>query len=39
LAPRCAYVADTCKQQRPGLTRTDIGAVRCFYPITSLETA
>ena len=38
LAPRCAYAADRCRQQRPELTLTDLGAVRCFYPISSLET-
>lgn len=38
LAPRCAYIVDACEQQRPGLTLTDIGAVRCFYPLSSLGT-
>jgi dipeptide transport system ATP-binding protein len=37
LSPRCPYVQDKCKAQRPGLTAIDGGVVRCHYPITAKE--
>ncbi|MBM7061535.1 ABC transporter ATP-binding protein [Pseudomonas sp. UL073] len=32
LAPRCPYVQPHC-QQRPALTASRLGAVRCFFPL------
>ncbi|MBA4707465.1 MULTISPECIES: ABC transporter ATP-binding protein [Aquitalea] len=37
LSPRCPYVQDKCKAQRPGLTAIEGGVVRCHYPITAKE--
>ena len=33
LAPRCAYAQGRCQNERPPLTRTARGEVRCFFPI------
>jgi len=33
LSPRCPYVQDKCRQQRPTLDPQVHGLVRCFYPL------
>ena len=33
LSPRCPYVQDNCRQQRPSLDRQAHSLVRCFYPL------
>ena len=33
LSPRCPYVQDHCRQQRPNLDRQAHSLVRCFYPL------
>jgi dipeptide transport system ATP-binding protein len=33
LAPRCTYAQGRCQNERPPLTRTAQGEVRCFFPI------
>ncbi len=33
LSPRCPYVQDKCRQQRPSLDPQVHGLVRCFYPL------
>ena len=33
LSPRCPYVQDTCREQRPGLDPKAHSLVRCFYPL------
>ncbi|MNQ92963.1 Oligopeptide transport ATP-binding protein OppD [compost metagenome] len=33
LSPRCPYVQDSCRNERPGITAHEHGAVRCFYPL------
>ncbi|MCS3802357.1 dipeptide transport system ATP-binding protein [Chromobacterium alkanivorans] len=37
LSPRCPYVKDNCRTQRPGLTPVEGGAVRCHYPLLDKE--
>ena len=33
LAPRCAYVQERCRVERPALYELDAGRARCFYPL------
>ncbi|MDC7712849.1 ATP-binding cassette domain-containing protein [Vogesella sp. LYT5W] len=33
LSPRCPYVQERCRAERPGITAHEHGAVRCFYPL------
>jgi dipeptide transport system ATP-binding protein len=33
LSPRCPYVQERCRNERPGITAHEHGAVRCFYPL------
>jgi len=33
LSPRCPYVQDNCRQQRPGLDPKTHSLARCFYPL------
>jgi len=33
LSPRCPYVQDTCRQQRPALEPKANSQVRCFFPL------
>ncbi|SNS26084.1 ABC transporter ATP-binding protein [Pseudomonas segetis] len=33
LSPRCPYVQEQCRQQRPALEAHERGAVRCFFPL------
>ncbi|MGI3745190.1 MAG: ABC transporter ATP-binding protein [Janthinobacterium lividum] len=33
LSPRCPYVQDKCRQQRPGLDPKAHSLARCFYPL------
>lgn len=33
LSPRCPYVQDTCRQQRPALEPKAHSQVRCFFPL------
>jgi dipeptide transport system ATP-binding protein len=33
LAPRCKYAESRCQAERPVLTRTEQGEVRCFFPL------
>ena len=33
LSPRCPYVQQHCRDQRPALEPHERGAVRCFYPL------
>lgn len=33
LSPRCPYVQDTCRQQRPALEPRAHSQVRCFFPL------
>jgi dipeptide transport system ATP-binding protein len=33
LAPRCPYVQPQCLSQRPQLLPSELGAVRCFWPL------
>ena len=33
LSPRCPYVQERCRKERPGITAHEHGAVRCFYPL------
>ena len=33
LAPRCPYVATSCREQRPALEAHATGAARCFFPL------
>ncbi|ABC23159.1 oligopeptide/dipeptide ABC transporter ATP-binding protein [Rhodospirillum rubrum] len=35
LAPRCAFAQDRCRAERPSLTPTDSGQVRCFFPLSA----
>ena len=37
LSPRCPYVKDNCRTQRPGLTPVEGGVVRCHYPLPDQE--
>lgn len=37
LSPRCPYVTDHCRAQRPTLDPHPFGAVRCFYPLNLTE--
>ena len=37
LSPRCPYVQENCRSQRPGLTPQPNGAVRCHYPLLAKE--
>ncbi|WP_137887269.1 ABC transporter ATP-binding protein [Pseudomonas sp. 2FE] len=36
LAPRCPYVQERCRAQRPSLDPSALGAVRCFFPLNQL---
>ncbi|GGX82537.1 ABC transporter ATP-binding protein [Vogesella alkaliphila] len=33
LSPRCPYAQERCRNERPGITAHEHGAVRCFYPL------
>ena len=33
LSPRCPYVQDSCRAQRPGLDPKSNSLARCFYPL------
>ena len=33
LSPRCPYVQDSCRAQRPGLDPKSHSLARCFYPL------
>ncbi len=37
LAPRCPYVRDRCRQQRPALYDVGASRARCFFPIGAAE--
>ncbi|MDF0606972.1 ATP-binding cassette domain-containing protein [Neisseriaceae bacterium TC5R-5] len=37
LSPRCLYVQDNCRAERPALTPHNGGVVRCHYPLASRE--
>lgn len=34
LSPRCPYVQERCRAERPALQATEAGGVRCYYPLT-----
>ena len=33
LSPRCPYVQDSCRAQRPGLDPKSHSLARCFFPL------
>ena len=33
LSPRCPYVQESCRAQRPGLDPKSNSLARCFYPL------
>ena len=37
--PRCRFVKDRCRRERPGLTIEGQGRVRCFYPLEPEQAA
>ncbi len=37
LSPRCPYVTDHCRAERPSLDPHPFGAVRCYYPLNLPE--
>ncbi|MCL6262028.1 oligopeptide/dipeptide ABC transporter ATP-binding protein [Craterilacuibacter sp. RT1T] len=37
LSPRCPYVAERCRSERPGLTAIDNSVVRCHFPLLAKE--
>ena len=37
LSPRCPYVQERCRAERPAITPYAHGAVRCFYPLFDKE--
>ena len=36
LSPRCAYAAQRCRTEVPGMTAIDEGGVRCHFPLNSI---
>ncbi|TDR78288.1 ABC transporter ATP-binding protein [Paludibacterium purpuratum] len=37
LSPRCPYVADRCRAERPALLPNAAGAVRCYFPLSAKD--
>ncbi|MBV8049431.1 MAG: ATP-binding cassette domain-containing protein [Paludibacterium sp.] len=37
LSPRCPYVADRCRGERPALVPNATGAVRCYFPLSAKD--
>ncbi|BEV72066.1 MULTISPECIES: ABC transporter ATP-binding protein [unclassified Paludibacterium] len=38
LSPRCPYVTDRCRGERPVLEHNAAGAVRCYFPLSAKDT-